>query len=119
MIARLERFERKGGTRPPRARSVRAKKPPEELAYLLHWYDICRGGQSRGMEVEPLSHQEIESFSNLHHLEITSFETTMMRRLDGPWFACLPKQDRATAPRAAVPAARPQSRPSPGLVGPR
>ena len=45
------------------------------------------------MEVEPLSHQEILAFQTLHKLEMESFDITMLQRLDGIWFASLPKKE--------------------------
>lgn len=92
MVARFEREERKEGKRPPSS-VPRRRKPPEELAYLIEWYEMCRGGQSRGMEVEPLSHQEIVAFAIGHQIILESFETRILRQLDGPWFKNLPKKE--------------------------
>lgn len=93
MLARFERDERREGKRPS-SRVPRKKKPPPELEYLITWYDHCRAGQARGMEVEPLSHQEIVAFAIGHQIVLESFETTILRQLDGPWFENLPKKER-------------------------
>lgn len=75
-------------------RAPKPPKPPEELAYLIVWYDHCRAGMSRNMEVEPLSNQEILAFRDLHGLqdEMVSYDVQMLRRLDGAWFAARPKE---------------------------
>lgn len=94
----------------------RRPKPPPELEYLLTWYDSCRAGQGRGFEREPLSHQEVLAFRDLHGLQpptlaeqrqdgfdwadwpehvMESFDVTMLREvLDPLWMnAQSAKQD--------------------------
>jgi len=104
IVSKFEREEAKElraqGKRPPRAK--RAAVAPEELAYLLIWYDSIRSGMPRGMEVEPISHCEIKAFRDLHSLDMDSFDVQMLRRLDGEWFKCLPK--RENTPPAPKPA---------------
>lgn len=94
----VRRYERSiGRAAKPAAKPDRKIKPPEELAYLIEWYDHIRRGMGRGMEVEPLSHAEIRHFKDLHVLtdeDMTSFDVIMLGRLDGPWFKTLPKHTK-------------------------
>lgn len=101
MTDRFERWEeeqrrKKAGKPKKKAKKAKAPKlpePPWQLADVLDWYNQIRAGMGRGMEVEPLSHQEIKAFRDLHHLEdvMESYDILLLRRLDGEWFATLPK----------------------------
>lgn len=68
--------------------------PPDELGYLLFWYWELRGANPRGWRFEPIPHTEILAYGLLHGLEITSFDTGVLRRLDGIWQECQPEPEK-------------------------
>lgn len=70
----------------------RRPRPPEDLKYLLRWYDDIRTGQSAGMSHNPISHQEIWSYRELYGMDMDAFDVDTLRRLDALWLSCLPKE---------------------------
>lgn len=75
------------------AASLKPIKTPEDLAYLLVWYDDLRNGTMAGMGHNPIQYSEIEAYGRLYRLDIDAFDVEMLRMIDGVWFECLPKKD--------------------------
>jgi len=74
-------------------KALRRPKPPPELGYLIVWYDDIRGGMPTSMGVNALSHSEIFAYRELHTMQMDSFDVDTLRRLDGVWLSCIPKNE--------------------------
>jgi hypothetical protein len=70
---------------------VRDKLPlrPWRLAHVWEWY--CELGSAR-VEGEPIRWAEIEAYSRLMGVGITSFEASLLRQIDDEYFAGLKKR---------------------------
>lgn len=72
----------------------RLPKPPPRLAYLLVWYWDLRRANLRGWRFEPIPHSEIESFGRLYRLDMTPFDVSQLRALDGIWQSVQPEPEK-------------------------
>lgn len=94
----LRKLARRGNKRAIAAMKAAKVKPPEELAHTLVWYSEMRRGNPRGFQYEPISHQEILAYRDLHGLEMTSFDLSLIYMLDGVWMKAQPKSDDKPPP---------------------